>query len=119
MLLCFKAVGRAVDMPGWSFNALIEGISVFVICSILTILLSPPVALLAIAGRGYISPLEFVVFTIVLAQIAAAAGYGHLFPWSVPAIASGITGDDNVVINGASILIVLLTSIAGITGTAF
>lgn len=109
--------GKIVDIPGWSFNTLIKGISVFGICSVLTILLSPPVALLASIGRGYLSPLGFVVFTIVLAQVIAAIGYGHLFPWSIPAIISGIAGDNDVMIKGISIIIILLTNIFGIAGT--
>jgi len=110
-------VGKLVDIPGWSSDTMIKGILIFAICSILTILLSPPVALLASIGRGYLSPLGFVVFTIVLAQIVAALGYGHLFPWSIPAIVSGVTRDDNVAIEGVGIIIILITNIFGIVAT--
>ncbi len=110
-------VGYAVDIPGWSSETGLVGVTVFTVCSLLTILLSTPVALIASIGRGYLSPLGFMIFTLVLAQIVAAAGYGHLFPWSVPALASGIAGGDNAVFEDLSIISVLLTSIFGLTGT--
>lgn len=112
-------VGKMVDIPGWSLSIMIQGILVFIVCSILTILLSTPVAFLASVGRGYLSPLGFMVFTIVLAQIIAATGYGHLFPWSIPALASGVAGSESAIIEDISIIIVLLTSAIGLIGTMF
>lgn len=112
-------VGKVVDIPGWSWDIMLQGTLVFIVCSILTILLSTPVAFLASVGRGYLSPLGFMVFTIVLAQIIAATGYGQFFPWSIPALASGITGSDNALIENISIIIVLLTSVLGLVGTMF
>lgn len=117
VLILGLIVGEAVDIPAWSSDIIIRGTFVFFICSILTILLSTPVALFASVGRGYLSPLGFMVFTIVSAQIIAATGYGECFPWSVPALASGIAGSDSAMIGGFSIIIVLLTSISGIVGT--
>jgi ABC-2 type transport system permease protein len=112
-------VGNAVDIPGWSYETLSQGLKVFVVCSLLTILLSTPVALFASVGRGYLSPLGFMIFTLVLAQIVAAAGYGHLFPWSIPAIASGVSGSGAAVLENVSIIIVFITSIFGLAGTMF
>jgi len=57
------------------------------------------------------------LFTLVLAQIAAAAGYGHLFPWSIPALASGLLGCGATVLARASIILVLTTGILGLVGT--
>ena len=57
------------------------------------------------------------IFTIAYAQIAASTGYGHLFPWAVPALASGITGNMDIKLEFISIIIVLLKSIIGLTGT--
>lgn len=109
--------GNAVDMPGWSYETLLQGLKVFVVCSLLTILLSTPVALFASVGRGYLSSLGFMIFTLVLAQIVAVAGYGHLFPWSIPALASGASGSDVAALESVSIIIVFITSIFGLVGT--
>lgn len=110
-------VGNAIDLPGGSLEAVLRGFSVYIICTLLTILLSAPVALFASIGRGYLSPLGFVVFTLVLAQIVAATGYGQFFPWSIPALASGVAGSENAMIGDISIIIVLLTSITGLIAT--
>lgn len=111
------AVGKAVDIPGWSVQVLSEGLSVYTTCALLTILLSSPVAFFASVGKGYISPLGFVVFTLVLAQIVAATGYGEFFPWSVPALASGVAGEESEQVGSVSIMIVLMTSLLGVIGT--
>jgi ABC-2 type transport system permease protein len=110
-------VGEFVNIPGWSYEIMKQGFSVFFSCAMLTIVLSAPVALFASMGRGYLSPLGFVVFTLVLAQIVAATGYGEFFPWAVPALASGVSGSTQVAVETISIIIVFLTSIVGLAGT--
>jgi ABC-2 type transport system permease protein len=112
-------VGKMVDIPGWSLDIILQGTLIFIVCSILTILLSTPVAFLASVGHGYLSPIGFMVFTLVLAQIIAAMGYGHFFPWSIPALISGAAGSDNAIIEDISIIIVLLTSTVGLVATMF
>lgn len=112
-------VGKVVGISGWSYEIMINGALIFMVCSILTILLTSPVAFFASVGRGYLSPLGYMVFTLVLAQIIAATGYGQFFPWSIPALVSGIDGSDNAMIENISIIIVLLTSAFGLVGTMF
>jgi ABC-2 type transport system permease protein len=82
-------------------------------------MLSTPVAIFASIGRGYLSPLGFVVFTLVLAQMVAATGYGQFFPWSIPAMASGVAGIESAVLENYSVVIVLITSIVGLFSTTF
>lgn len=110
-------VGKLVDIPGWSPDIITQGILIFIVCSILTIVLSTPVAFLASVGRGYLSPLGFMIFTIIFAQITAAAGYGQFFPWSIPALISGAAGSDSSMIEAISVLIVFLTSVFGLMAT--
>ena len=112
-------VGNAVDIPGWSYELVLQGFSNFMICTLLTISLSTPVAIVASIGRGYLSPLGFMIFTLVLAQIIAATGYGQLFPWSIPALASGAAGSESTMLEIYSIVIVLITSVTGLIGTTF
>jgi ABC-2 type transport system permease protein len=112
-------VGNAVVIPGWSPDLVSQGFSIFITCTLLTIMLSTPVAIFASVGRGYLSPLSFVVFTLVLAQIVAATGYGQFFPWSIPALASGVAGNNSAILENYSIVIVLITSGVGLISTAF
>lgn len=109
--------GQLVDIPGWSADLVYQGMTVFLLCALLTIVLSSPVAFFASYGRGYLSPLGFMIFTLVFAQIVAATGYGHLFPWSIPALASGLAGGMDIRVEMISVVIVILTSAAGLTGT--
>lgn len=112
-------VGKFIDLPGWSLEVFFSGSIIFSICSLLTILLSTPVAFFASFGCGYLSPLGFMIFTLVLSQIVAATGFGEFFPWSIPAIASGLAGKENEILTNSSLTIVFLTSIIGLISTMF
>jgi ABC-2 type transport system permease protein len=111
-------VGYQVDIPGYSTEILKRGTIVFFVCTILTLLLSTPVGFIATIGKGYLSPLGYVIFTMVIAQIIATTGYGHYVPWSIPALASGIDGSGTIAIYPISYVIVILTSLIGIVCTA-
>lgn len=117
VLVLALVIGKVVDIPGWSSSIMVHGILIFIICSTLTILLSTPVAFFASVGRGYLSPIGFMVFTLVLAQIIAVTGYGEYFPWAIPALISGADGNSITLIKVSSIAIILSTSIVGLAGT--
>lgn len=112
------AVGYQVDIPGFSIELLKQGTMVFFLCSLMTLLISAPVGFFATVGKGYLSPLGYVIFTMILAQIIATTGYGHYVPWSIPALASGIDGSGALAIEPISYFIVLITSLAGVAATA-
>lgn len=77
------------------------------------------IAFFAIYGRGYLAPLAFVALILVFAQIIAAAGIGHYFPWSVPGLYSGISPEHFNALNWASYLSVIATGIVGYLLTVF
>lgn len=119
ILLLSLVVGFIIDIPELTIRLLMEGVSTYIICSLLTIFLSAPVGFFASFGRGYLSPLGFIVITLILAQLVAAIGYGEFLPWSIPfLIAIGI-GDSSTIIKGFSIMIVLLMGLLGILSTMF
>jgi len=113
------AVGRAVVIPGWSTDLLRDSFWTVIGSAGLTILLLPFVALLASAGRGYLPPFAWAVFSIFLAQIAAATGWGDWFPWSVPALFSGMVGPRADLLGTHSYFMVALASIVGSAATFF
>jgi ABC-2 type transport system permease protein len=82
------AVGAVVGLPGWSAALAWHSAVDLVIIWSLTLALIPFVALLASAGRGYLPPFGWAIFTLALAQIAAATGWGDWFPWAVPVLFS-------------------------------
>ena len=79
----------------------------------MTMLVVIPFALLASAGRGYLLPLRLAVFTLILANVAAALGWGDVFPWSIPGLFSQNKGS----VGPAGYWIVLITGLIGWLGT--
>ena len=85
--------------------------------ALLDFMLLPFIALFASAGRGYLPPLGWTFFTVFLAQIAAVLGWGDWFPWSVPALLSGMAGPRAGQLGLHSYVGILLAFIAGVTAT--
>jgi ABC-2 type transport system permease protein len=83
----------------------------------LTILLVTPIAFAASAGRGYLPPMGAAILALILAQLVAAAGWGEYFPWSIPALYSGMAGPVYADLGAVSFLIVFLASLAGFAAT--
>lgn len=110
-------VGALVGLPGWSVPLLWRGAGDLLAAAGLTLALMPPVALLASGGRGYLPPLGWAILMVFLAQIMAAIGWGDWFPWSVPALFSGLAGPRAAQVGPHSYVLVALTSAAGLAGT--
>lgn len=86
------AVGAALGLPGGGAEVFAHGAADMLATAALTLALMSPVAFLASAGRGYLAPLGWAILTLFLAQIVALTGWGGWFPWSVPALFSGLAG---------------------------
>ena len=110
-------IGTAVGLPGWSSDLMLGAVRQIGITAGLTVLLVTPSAWVASAGRGYMAPIGVLFLVIVLAQILAAVGWGVAFPWSIPALMSGIAGEATPLLGLGSYLLVLLTGSVGIIGT--
>lgn len=111
------AVGKWVDIPGWTGEIFRSFTKAYFITGLLTIVLSYPVAFFAHLGKGYLSALGFVIFSMLMAQVVAVIGWGDVFPWSIPALYSGMTGTGQQTISFMSCSIVLITGLAGVAGT--
>ena len=110
-------IGTAVDIPGWSLELEWTSFWSLIAIALLTFMLMPFVALFASAGRGYLPPLGWAFFMLALAQIAAVLGWGDWFPWSVPALLSGMAGPRAEQIGMHSYVLVGLAFIVGIAAT--
>jgi ABC-2 type transport system permease protein len=111
------ATGAAVGLPGWSVALLGRAVVDVMATAGLTLALTTPIALLASAGRGYLAPLGWAILMLFLAQILAATGWGAWFPWSVPALFSGLAGPRSGQLGAHSYVVVVVTSVAGLAGT--
>jgi ABC-2 type transport system permease protein len=110
-------VGNGVGLPGWSTGLLWRAAADLAATTGLTLALMPPVALLASAGRGYLPPMGWTMLSVFLAQILAAIGWGAWFPWSVPALFSGLAGPRADQIGPQSYVLVALVLMAGLAAT--
>jgi ABC-2 type transport system permease protein len=84
--------GAALRLPGFEATAVLQGLSRMLITALLTIALTMTFGYASSAGRGYLSGVLAMVAVFFSAQIVAALGYGRWYPFSVPAVYSGLTG---------------------------
>ncbi|WP_106402274.1 ABC transporter permease [Actinocorallia populi] len=107
--------GLALDLPGATPALLQDGLARTAAAAALMLAATTPAALVTCATRSHLAALSAVVAALVLAQIAAALGRGDLLPWSVPAVAAGLTPDTRL--GPASFAITLLTAAGGVLAT--
>ena len=110
-------VGNLVDIPGWTNGLALGSFSDLLATAAMTLLLMTPVAFIASMGRGYLPPLGWAVLTIFFSQIIAATGWGDWFPWSVPALYSGVVGPRAEQLGIHSYVLVILAGMIGLAGT--
>lgn len=106
------ALGAAIGLAQASPQMILKGGATIAFSAAMAITLATTVAFFASAGHGYLPPLGLVFLAVLLAQVAAAAGWGEYFPWSIPLLYS--QGDTLGVVSYA---IVILTGLAGLAGT--
>jgi ABC-2 type transport system permease protein len=111
------ATGAVLGLPGWSTDALWQGLAHLWGGAGLTLLTVLPLALLAGVGRGYLAPLGFAMLMLILAQVIGATGRGAWFPWAIPALSAQVAGSAGGAVTTTSILIVVATGAAGAAGT--
>ncbi|MGZ3583136.1 MAG: ABC transporter permease [Ktedonobacterales bacterium] len=112
------AAGALVGLPGWSLGLALAAAGQLAVTAGLTVALVTPFAWVASAGKGYLLPVGAMFLAIFLAQVIAAIGLGPYFPWSVPALTSGVAGPAGQTVGPLSYLLVVLTGLAGIAATA-
>lgn len=111
--------GIIIKIPGWSGEATLHAFLVLLITSLLTILVSLPVAFFASWGRGYLLPIGFIILIMIITQFITAGipGIAPFFPWAIPALYSGAAGPEKSHLEAISYIIVFFTSFVGITST--
>jgi len=112
-------VGNLVNIPGWTPDLAMKSLFDVIVTAALTLLLMTPVGFFATMGRGYLPPMGWAIFSIFLSQIVAALGWGDWFPWSVPALFSGMAGPRADMIGLHSFVVVLFASGLGMIATFY
>lgn len=106
--------GALLGLPNWSAAAAGQGLGRLVAAAAMTWLLMSILAWAASAGHGYLAAVGVMFVLVFCSQIIAALGYGHLFPWSVPGIYSGLAGPDRPPVGLLGFALVGVVGAAGI-----
>ena len=119
-LITALLLALVMGLPGWSAVMVLHAYAIIVVSSLLTMLLCTPVAFLACLSRGYLLPVGFAIFTLILTNFVAIGLPGILpyFPWAVPALYTGMAGADLPPAGTISYIVLALTSIGGFLTTA-
>jgi ABC-2 type transport system permease protein len=109
--------GIMIGLPGLNADIILKNTSTLLVTSLLSVLLCTPVSFFASYSRGYIFPIGFVILTLILANFSGLVGLGPYFPWAIPGLYGIPAGSESMNLNGASYIILILTSLAGLSGT--
>lgn len=113
-IACFiltTVVGLVISVPDFDPQIFIKGSFIYFASALMVTVLCPPIAYFACFGKGYLSPLGFLVFVLFVGNILATMGHGAYFPWSIPGIYSGAAG--SVILPVISYIIVIFTGLVG------
>ena len=105
-------VGSLIGLPPVPAGVMVQGATLMLATGLLTLLTVTPFMFFASYGHGYLAPVGVMFLALVLANVMTIIGYGEYFPWSVAAVVA--QGDP---LSATSLLIVILTCIAGVAGT--
>ncbi|MEJ2184473.1 MAG: ABC transporter permease [Gemmatimonadota bacterium] len=110
-------VGAVLGIQGFSLSlALSQGGGVL-LAGLLGFLLVPVVTWIATLGRGYLAPIGFTIFMLLMGNIMGATGWGKWFPWSIVPMLAGMAGPRTEVLAPGSLVVVGLTFVVGVALT--
>lgn len=111
--------GLVVNIENWSGETAMHALYIFLVTSVLTILVSTPVAFFASWGRGYLLPIGYIILAMIITQfiIAVIPGLTPYIPWAIPALYCGAAGPESSPPGAAGYIILGFTTILGLTGT--
>ncbi|MGO4373758.1 ABC transporter permease [Paenibacillus sp. 2TAB19] len=109
--------GALLQLDGWSIAVVVQSFDEFARITIMVICLCIPVGWIASVGRGYLTPLGFVVLTIIIAQLGGGLGITEYMPWAIPGLLSGASGETDLHLQAVSLMLPYVTGAIGIAGT--
>lgn len=101
-------LGFLIGLPGFSAHLLLGNAVVAGRLAWQVLLLGSVPAWIAIIGRGYLAPVGFAVFALLLGNLFAHTGWGPWFPWSIVLITADATGQENPAIGIGSVVVLLV-----------
>lgn len=113
VLIVSLIMGALINLPGGTFDVLLQGGARVLIAACLSIVAALPFAFLASVGRGYMLPVGAAVLTLMMTNVVALAGWGEYFPWAVP----GLYTQSTITLPPISYGIVAATGLLGMAVT--
>jgi ABC-2 type transport system permease protein len=108
--------GRLAGISGWSDQIFLSFLYKITMVSLLSLLLSTPIAFFASYSNGFLLPLGIVILTMMMANFTGLLGVGPYFPWAIPSMFCVPSGTP-IAINFVSYIILFGTSAVGLAGT--
>jgi ABC-2 type transport system permease protein len=108
-------LGFQLELPMADPALIREGILDVAKVAVLVLTTTSVVGMMASMGRGGMAGVIFIVVVVVMGQIVTVLGWGEYFPWSIPALSTGML--DGLRIGAVSYWIVAATGLAGVAGT--
>lgn len=109
--------GAILQLPGWSAAVVLSGLEHLLVAGALTMILSIPFALVASVARSYLPAVGCIFLVLVLGQVFSGLGFGQYFPWAVPGLFAGATGETATPPGPISYLLVGLVSVLSLITT--
>jgi ABC-type transport system involved in multi-copper enzyme maturation permease subunit len=111
------AIGLALGLPGFSAALATLGLGNALLAGAIALLLSPVVAWITVASRGYMAPLGFALAMLALGNVFAKTGWAIWFPWSIVPLLIGSVGTPAQALPAGSFVVLAFTFLAGIGAT--
>lgn len=110
-------IGAALELPGFSVSLAVSSVGTVLFGGLVGYLLVPVVAWIATLGRGYLAPIAFTIFMLLMGNILGATGWGKWFPWSIVPMLAGMAGPRLEVLSAGSLVVIGLTFVAGVAAS--
>ncbi|MFH0882378.1 MAG: ABC transporter permease, partial [bacterium] len=85
-------VGALLGLQGFSTQLAVSSCGDVLFAGLVGFLLVPVVAWIATLGRGYLAPIGFTIFMLVMGNVFGMTGWGKWFPWSIAPMLAGMAG---------------------------
>jgi len=122
ILLYFFSIitGLLINLDGWDREVFLQKTTVYIVSAFLTILLFPVITFVTCISRGYLLPVGLAILILITTQFVYLGfpGITPYFPWAIPGLYSGVAGPLSPKPGVISYVILGITSISGIAGTA-
>jgi ABC-2 type transport system permease protein len=112
-------VGTLLGLPGLSLSLAASAGATVVVAGLVGYLLVPVVAWIATLGRGYLLPIGFTLFMLLMGNVFGATGWGKWFPWSIVPMLAGMAGPRLEVLAPGSLVVVGLVFVGGVAATTW